>query len=103
MKALVATEIETRLAALNAGRASPWRIVAGKLHKSFVFADFVAAFGFMTRVALIAERMNHHPEWSNVYRTVHIDLTTHDASGITDRDFDLAKAMENEAQGTANG
>ena len=62
--------------------------------KTFEFADFVAAFGFMTRVALVAERMNHHPEWFNVYRRVEVKLTTHDAGGITELDFELARVME---------
>ena len=59
-----------------------------------VFKDFVAAFGFMSQVALLAESMNHHPEWSNVYNRVEIALTTHDASGITERDFKLATQIE---------
>ena len=62
--------------------------------KSFVFADFVQAFGFMTKVALVAERMDHHPEWSNVYKTVNVLLTTHDAGGLTMKDIELARAME---------
>jgi 4a-hydroxytetrahydrobiopterin dehydratase len=65
----------------------------GKLHRTFRFPDFVSAFGFMTRVALVAERMDHHPEWSNVYGTVTVDLTTHDAGGLTERDFALAAKM----------
>jgi len=70
-----------------------WSHQAGKLARTFQFDDFVAAFGFMTRCALVAERMNHHPEWSNVYRTVKVELATHDAGGITTLDFDLARAM----------
>jgi 4a-hydroxytetrahydrobiopterin dehydratase len=86
---------ESALAELNTNAASPWVIEHDKLKKTFQFADFVAAFGFMTRIALIAERMNHHPEWFNVYRTVKVELITHDASGITELDFELARAMEN--------
>ncbi|WP_293853079.1 4a-hydroxytetrahydrobiopterin dehydratase [uncultured Alsobacter sp.] len=73
-----------------------WTLVEGRdaIHKRFVFADFVAAFGFMTRVALVAEKMDHHPEWSNVYRTVNVTLTTHDAKGLTLRDVALAQAMD---------
>lgn len=71
-----------------------WTVLDGKLHKTFTFEDFVAAFGFMARVALHAERAGHHPEWSNVYRTVSIDLTTHDAGGITERDVALADAID---------
>jgi 4a-hydroxytetrahydrobiopterin dehydratase len=59
-----------------------------------VFADFVQAFGFMTEVALIAERTDHHPEWFNVHKKVIVDLATHEAGGITERDFNLAKSME---------
>lgn len=62
--------------------------------KTFVFADFVEAFGFMTQAALVAERMDHHPEWSNVYKTVNVLLTTHDAGGLTMKDVELARAME---------
>ncbi len=67
-----------------------WSVREEKLCKTFKFADFVAAFGFMTQVAMLAERANHHPEWFNVYNTVSISLTTHDAGGISKRDFELA-------------
>jgi len=70
-----------------------WCVVDGKLHRSFHFADFSEAFGFMTRVALVAERLNHHPEWFNVWDRVVVDLTTHDAGGLTSLDFELARAM----------
>ena len=62
--------------------------------KTFVFQNFVEAFGFMTKAALVAERMDHHPEWSNVYKTVAVLLTTHDAGGLTMKDIELARAME---------
>ena len=62
--------------------------------KRFVFADFVAAFGFMTRVALLAEKADHHPEWSNVYNRVHVTLTTHDAGGLSERDVKMARAID---------
>jgi 4a-hydroxytetrahydrobiopterin dehydratase len=68
-----------------------WSIQAGKLQRQFKFKDFVAAFGFMTQVALVAEAMGHHPEWFNVYNRVTIDLTTHDANGITLKDIALAQ------------
>lgn len=61
--------------------------------RRFVFANFNAAFGFMTRVALIAEKMDHHPDWSNVYKTVDVKLSTHDAGGITELDLELARRM----------
>ena len=76
-----------------------WTVVDGKLHREYRFADFVGAFGFMASAALVAERMNHHPEWFNVWSTVRIDLTTHDAGGITAKDFELATAMERLAAG----
>lgn len=71
-------------------RVPGWTPVAGKLQRSFEFPDFSAAFGFMTRAALIAETLDHHPEWSNVYNRVEIQLTTHDAGGISQLDFELA-------------
>ena len=75
-----------------------WNVVDGKLHREFACKDFVTAFGNMTRVALVAEAMNHHPEWFNVWSTVRVDLTTHDAGGITSLDVQLARAMETLAQ-----
>jgi 4a-hydroxytetrahydrobiopterin dehydratase len=71
-----------------------WKIVDGKLHQEYECKDFVAAFGNMTRVALVAEAMNHHPEWSNVWNKVVIDLTTHSVKGISDYDFVLAEKIE---------
>ena len=73
-----------------------WRVEASRdaIVKRFVFDNFVEAFGFMTQVALVAERMDHHPEWSNVYKTVDVLLTTHDAGGLTMKDIELARAME---------
>jgi 4a-hydroxytetrahydrobiopterin dehydratase len=71
-----------------------WELREEKLHREFRFADFVQAFGFMTKVALVAETMNHHPEWSNVYGRVAVDLTTHDAGGITEKDLELARRMD---------
>jgi 4a-hydroxytetrahydrobiopterin dehydratase len=87
-KALTTQEIETRLATLDG-----WKLEDGKLHREFRFESFVEAFGFMSRSALIAEKMDHHPEWSNVYSRVRVDLTTHDADGVTELDFSLAMAM----------
>jgi 4a-hydroxytetrahydrobiopterin dehydratase len=71
-----------------------WKLDSGKLHREYKFADFVAAFGFMTGAALVAQAMDHHPEWFNVWSTVRIDLATHDAGGITTLDVTLAHAME---------
>jgi len=87
-KALETAEIEAQLASLEG-----WALIEGKLHREFRFANFVQAFAFMTSVALVAEKMDHHPEWSNVYSTVVVDLTTHDADGITELDLTLAAAM----------
>jgi 4a-hydroxytetrahydrobiopterin dehydratase len=90
---------EARAAAL-AGLAG-WREAQGRdaITKTFVFADFNAAFGFMARVALAAEKMDHHPEWFNVYKTVTVTLSTHDAGGLTARDIALAQAMDRIAAG----
>ncbi|MCR9247136.1 MAG: 4a-hydroxytetrahydrobiopterin dehydratase [bacterium] len=70
-----------------------WSIEDGKLVRAFQFEDFIAAFSFMTRVALCAEQRNHHPEWENVYNSVTIRLTSHDAGGLSERDFELAAAI----------
>ena len=73
-----------------------WSEASGRdaITKKFVFKDFNQAFGFMTRAALVAEKMDHHPEWFNVYKTVDVILSTHDAGGLTDRDVKLAEAMD---------
>jgi 4a-hydroxytetrahydrobiopterin dehydratase len=73
-----------------------WSEASGRdaISKKFVFKDFNQAFGFMTRAALVAEKMDHHPEWFNVYKTVDVILSTHDAGGLTDRDVKLAEAMD---------
>jgi len=71
-----------------------WGVAAGKLHREYKFANFVDAFGFMASAALVAESMNHHPEWFNVYQTVKVDLTTHDAGGISRNDVELARRFE---------
>jgi 4a-hydroxytetrahydrobiopterin dehydratase len=73
---------------------SGWVLVEGKLHREFKFSDFVEAFSFMSRVALVAERMDHHPEWFNVYNRVVIDLRTHDCDGISERDLELARRID---------
>jgi 4a-hydroxytetrahydrobiopterin dehydratase len=71
-----------------------WTVADGKLHKEYKFADFIHAFGFMTTSALGIEKMNHHPEWFNVYNKVIVDLSTHDAGGITSKDVKLAKLLD---------
>jgi 4a-hydroxytetrahydrobiopterin dehydratase len=80
-------------AALADEGLSGWSRDGNRLHRKFVFGDFVEAFAFMTAAALVAERMDHHPDWSNVYKTVTVNLSTHEAGGLTQLDLDLAKAM----------
>jgi len=78
------------------GRLHGWSEVEGRdaISKKFVFKDFNEAFGFMARVALVAEKLDHHPEWFNVYKNVTVTLSTHDAGGLTERDITLAEAMD---------
>ena len=71
-----------------------WRLVKGNLHRMFEFKDFTQAFGFMKRVAFAADRMDHHPNWSNAYNKVIIDLSTHSAGGLTKNDFELARKIQ---------
>ncbi len=85
-KKLTDNEIQNYLEQLNG-----WSLQNGKLHKEFKFDNFITAFGFMTQLALVAESMNHHPEWFNVYNRVTIDMKTHDANGITLLDIEFAK------------
>lgn len=91
-------EGETRKAAL--AKLVGWSEVADRdaITKKFVFKDFNEAFGFMTRAALVAEKMDHHPEWFNVYKTVEVTLSTHDAGGVTALDVKLAEAMDRIAE-----
>lgn len=87
--ALTADQIQQRL-----GQNSAWELKENKLYRRLVFEDFVHAFGFMTQIALVAESMDHHPEWANVYRTVDIYLTSHDAGGVSEKDFLLLEKIE---------
>ena len=82
------TEIEKEVAELDG-----WKLVTGKLNRVFQFQNFIQAFGFMTRVALKAEKMNHHPEWFNVYNRVEISLVTHDLNGVSTYDMKLARSI----------
>ncbi|HBZ69583.1 MAG TPA: 4a-hydroxytetrahydrobiopterin dehydratase [Deltaproteobacteria bacterium] len=84
---------DTEVAALLRGLRG-WSVEGGKLHREFRFRDFSEAFGFMTRAALAAESMNHHPEWFNVWSRVVVDLETHDAGGLTELDFELARRLD---------
>jgi 4a-hydroxytetrahydrobiopterin dehydratase len=85
---------EARRAAL--ARLPDWGEVEGRdaIRRTFKFRNFVEAFGFMAKAALVAEKLDHHPEWTNVYRTVEVVLTTHDAGGLTAKDVELAEAMD---------
>ncbi|MGC1905572.1 MAG: 4a-hydroxytetrahydrobiopterin dehydratase [Candidatus Acidiferrum sp.] len=88
-KKLTDAEVKEQLSRLKG-----WSLQGGKLHREFQSKDFVTAFGNMTRVALVAESMNHHPEWFNVWNKVVIDLNTHDVQGISDQDFKLAAKID---------
>jgi 4a-hydroxytetrahydrobiopterin dehydratase len=76
------------------GKLDGWSMVKGNLHRRFEFKDFKQAFGFMKRVALVADRMDHHPDWSNSYNKVTVDLSTHSAGGLTKNDFQLAGKIQ---------
>ncbi|MEL6619350.1 MAG: 4a-hydroxytetrahydrobiopterin dehydratase [Pseudomonadota bacterium] len=92
---------ETRGTVLDPLMATGWEMADGRdaIRKSFVFADFADAFGWMTRVAIWAEKWDHHPEWSNVYKTVEVTLTTHDVGGLSTLDAKLARKMDTLADG----
>ncbi len=89
----MATKLTEAQAKDAVARLNGWSIRDGKFHRELKFADFNAAWGFMARVALLAEQANHHPEWFNVYNTVRIDLRTHDVDGLSDRDVALAERI----------
>jgi 4a-hydroxytetrahydrobiopterin dehydratase len=92
-KRLTDAEIESVLS-----RLPGWKLEGGKLHREYEFDDFVHAFGFMATAAIAIEALGHHPEWFNVYHRVRIDLMTHDAGGITERDVELAEKLESFAK-----
>ena len=92
-KPLSEAEILERLAALPG-----WELAGGRLRRELRFSDFSQAFAFMTRVALLAEKRDHHPDWSNVYNRVTVELWTHDAGGVTDGDLDFAQAVSKLAE-----
>jgi 4a-hydroxytetrahydrobiopterin dehydratase len=92
---LTEREIAHHLETLNKlAKDDTWVIVNGKLHKQFKFKSFIRAFGWMSQIAIWAEKLKHHPEWFNVYNTVKVDLVTHDVGGISELDFQLATKME---------
>jgi 4a-hydroxytetrahydrobiopterin dehydratase len=89
-------QIQTELNQLNQSIETlhHWQVVEGKLAKTFKFKSFIRAFGWMSQIAIWAEKLNHHPEWFNVYNKVEVKLTTHDLGGISELDFKLAEKME---------
>lgn len=91
-------EAQARCQTLQASCALPWTLDGDSLYLALRFPDFVTAFAFMSAVALVAERMNHHPDWRNVYHRVELRLSTHDAGGLTERDFLLAAEAAKLAQ-----
>ena len=82
----------------NLGKIPTWKLEQGKLKKLFKFKTFNQAFSFMTGVAMVCEKMNHHPEWSNVYGNVNVELVTHRVAGLTELDFKLAEKMDEAAK-----
>lgn len=94
LELLTSAQIETSMNTLHDKTKEPWKLKDGKLYRKFTFADFVMAFGFMTRVAILAEKANHHPEWFNSYCHVQIYLTTHEVGGVSIKDFELAEQIE---------
>jgi 4a-hydroxytetrahydrobiopterin dehydratase len=95
VKAIEPHKVDAMLFQINSQLKDSWQYVDDCLLKTFMFSDFTEAFAFMTRCALIAERSNHHPEWHNVYNRVTIRLTTHEADGVSHKDFELLQAIEN--------
>jgi len=96
-RALDSSDIQRGLAELDG-----WELAGDRIKRRFQFADFVTAFGWMSSVALVAEKLDHHPEWKNVYNRIDVELTTHDCKGLSARDFELAKAMERLARGASS-
>lgn len=90
MQKYTSSEVTTAMTSIN-----DWLLIEDRIIKEFQFDDFVEAFGFMSGVALLAERANHHPEWSNVYNRVNIELTSHDVGGLSARDFKMASEIDN--------
>src|SRR5689334_10822178 len=97
----MATKLDAATRSALPQRVPHWQLVAERdaIRRTFTFKDFNAAFGFMTRIALLAEQLNHHPEWSNVFNRVEVTLSTHDAGGLTETDLKLAEAIDRIAEG----
>ncbi|MEY3518603.1 MAG: hypothetical protein RLZ89_1463 [Pseudomonadota bacterium] len=94
MKSMSTQEAQQAFVVLQQQAQAPWQLQESSLHTQWKFKNFLQAMAFMNAVAEVAERMNHHPEWSNVYNRVNVRLTTHDAGGLTHLDFALAQAMD---------
>jgi len=94
MALLDTQQVTISLNELNQQNAKPWSVIDGKLHKKFQFSNFIAAFEFMSQIAVQAEKINHHPDWCNAYNRVTVNLVTHEAGGLTSKDFELASFME---------
>ncbi len=90
---MAATKLSEQEIAAELKKLGGWKVINGNLHRVFEFKDFSAAFGFMTQVAIAAEKMDHHPDWSNSWNKVTVDLCTHSAGGLTKNDFELAGKM----------
>ncbi|MCY3767868.1 MAG: 4a-hydroxytetrahydrobiopterin dehydratase [Gammaproteobacteria bacterium] len=88
------SDLSIRLETLNRETGIPWEGTPDSIGKTFVFRNFIEAFGFMTQAAIVAEKMNHHPDWSNAYKTVIVQLSTHESGGVTELDIELAGQME---------
>jgi len=91
---MAATKLSEKEVSAELRKLHGWKVINGNLHRVFEFKDFSAAFGFMARAALAAEKMDHHPDWSNSWNKVTVDLCTHSAGGLTQNDFDLAGKMQ---------
>lgn len=91
---MAATKLSEKEVSAELRKLDGWKVINGNLHRVFEFKDFSAAFGFMARAALAAEKMNHHPDWSNSWNKVTVDLCTHSAGGLTKNDFELAGKMQ---------
>lgn len=93
-------KLDSAVIQLELAKLEGWSMIEGReaIQKTFTFKNFIQAFGFMSQSALVAEKIDHHPEWFNVYKTVDVTLATHDVDGLTELDFKLAKAMDKFAQ-----
>lgn len=94
MEKLSGNEIQEKLRDLNIISENPWQLNGDAIEKEFLFEDFIHAFSFMTKVAIIVEKFNHHPEWTNIFNRVIVTLRTHEADGLTNLDFDIANEIE---------